>query len=63
MILGRDLLEKFGLIINFADRKMSWLDGEVVMKTPDFWNNPASYCSVFDEDDDDFDNLLENFAT
>lgn len=42
---------------------MSWLDGEVVMKTPDFWNNPASYCSVFDEDDDDFDNLLENFAT
>ena len=31
IILGRDLLEKIGLIINFADRKMSWLDREVMI--------------------------------
>jgi len=62
IILGRDLLEKIGLIINFADRKMIWLDREVMMKTQNFWNNPASFYSVFDDDDDDSNDLFEHFT-
>ena len=62
IILGRDLLQKIGLIINFADRNMTWLDREVMMKIQYFRTNPASFYSIFDNDDDENDDLFENFA-
>ena len=33
-----------------------------MMKTQNFWNNPASFYSVFDDDDDDSNDLFEHFT-
>ena len=43
IIIGRDVLQKIGFIINFVESKMVWLDQEVQMKPPHYWEEPTSY--------------------
>ena len=58
MILGRDLLHKIGLNIDFENKVMKWIDSIVPMKTDDFWISPSSYHWALDEDDE-----FDTFAT
>ena len=53
MILGRDLLHKIGLNLDFGEKVMKWIDSVVPMKTNDFWTSPLSYHRALD--DDEFD--------
>ena len=42
MIVGRDILNKIGLTLCFAEKTMWWIDYTVPMKTDDFLNTPLS---------------------
>ena len=53
IILGRDLLQKIGLVLNFGTNTIEWLDAVIPMKTPDFWTSPNSFYSAMDDTDDD----------
>ena len=52
IIIGRDVLQKIGFIINFVESKMVWLDQEVQMKPPHYWKEPMSYRVALDNDDE-----------
>ena len=57
IIIGRDILQKIGFIINFAENKMVWLDQEVQIKPAYYWENPMSSHIVLDND-----NGFESYA-
>ena len=57
IIIGRDILQKIGFIINFAENKMVWLDQEVQIKPAYYWENPMSSHIVLDAD-----NGFESYA-
>ena len=60
MIVGRDLLENLGLVLNFADKTVCWGDSTVLMKDPTFLKQ-----SLTDYQTDNFywhNDLLESEA-
>ena len=63
MILGRDILHKIGLTLDFENKQMKWMENIVPMKTYNFWQSPLSYFWALDDDDDGEENIESFVAT
>ena len=72
IIFGRDFMLKIGLDTKFSNKTTVWMDREIAMKSPRFWENPtAMYQSLISDGDDDgvdieepvdcdcFDNMMD----
>ncbi|CAJ1945757.1 unnamed protein product [Cylindrotheca closterium] len=64
VIIGRDLLHKMGLDIQFSNGQVKWIDKFIPMKAPDHWQNHTNYSMALDRDvldiydDDDADDAF-----
>lgn len=51
IIVGRDILTKAGMILDFSKNRMTWLGRTVLMKTPEEMVSPTLLTAFIDEDD------------
>ena len=65
IIVGRDILNKAGMILDFDKNRMTWLGRNVFMKTQDEMISPTLLSAYLEEDDDELHegNFYENYAT
>ena len=48
IIIGRDLLDELGIVIDFQNHCVKWLDRTVLMKPPDHWQSHTNWTMAFD---------------